>query len=69
VCEYLKAQNETIDYCLVGEPSSSKHLGDVIKNGRRGSLNGRLTLIGKQGHIAYPNYLLALKMDNLNAPN
>jgi succinyl-diaminopimelate desuccinylase len=55
VCEYLKAQNETIDYCLVGEPSSSKHLGDVIKNGRRGSLNGRLTLIGKQGHIAYPH--------------
>lgn len=55
VCEYLKAQKETIDYCLVGEPSSSKYLGDVIKNGRRGSLNGRLTLIGKQGHIAYPH--------------
>ncbi len=55
VCEYLKAQNETIDYCLVGEPSSSKQLGDVIKNGRRGSLNGRLALIGKQGHIAYPH--------------
>ncbi|CAB9539902.1 N-succinyl-L,L-diaminopimelate desuccinylase (EC [Bathymodiolus brooksi thiotrophic gill symbiont] len=55
VCEYLKAQNQTVDYCLVGEPSSSKQLGDVIKNGRRGSLNGTLTLIGKQGHIAYPH--------------
>ncbi len=55
VCEHLKAQNQNVDYCLVGEPSSSKQVGDVIKNGRRGSLNGRLTIIGKQGHIAYPH--------------
>ncbi len=54
VCEHLKAQGQNVDYCLVGEPSSTQYLGDVIKNGRRGSLNGRLTLIGKQGHIAYP---------------
>jgi len=55
VCEYLNETNQEVDYCLVGEPSSTKHLGDVIKNGRRGSLNGRLTIIGKQGHIAYPH--------------
>ncbi len=55
VCEYLKKSNQSVDYCLVGEPSSTKQLGDVIKNGRRGSLNGRLTIIGKQGHIAYPH--------------
>ncbi len=55
VCEYLNETNQVVDYCLVGEPSSTKQLGDVIKNGRRGSLNGRLTIIGKQGHIAYPH--------------
>ncbi len=55
VCKYLKAQNQRVDYCIVGEPSSNKKLGDVIKNGRRGSLNAKLTLIGKQGHIAYPH--------------
>ncbi len=55
VCEHLKSVNQTVDYCLVGEPSSTNQLGDVIKNGRRGSLNGRLTIIGKQGHIAYPH--------------
>ena len=55
VCEYLKNKNQAVDYCLVGEPSSTNQLGDVIKNGRRGSLNGRLTIIGKQGHIAYPH--------------
>lgn len=55
VCEHLKQQQQTVDYCLVGEPSSNQVLGDVIKNGRRGSLNGRLTIIGKQGHIAYPH--------------
>lgn len=55
VCKYLKAQNQVVDYCLVGEPSSNKQLGDVIKNGRRGSLNGWLSVIGKQGHIAYPH--------------
>ena len=55
VFEYLKTNNQAVDYCLVGEPSSTSQLGDVIKNGRRGSLNGRLTIIGKQGHIAYPH--------------
>ena len=55
VCEQLKARGETIDYCLVGEPTSSGQLGDMIKNGRRGSLSGRLTVKGVQGHIAYPH--------------
>ncbi|MCK4743211.1 MAG: succinyl-diaminopimelate desuccinylase [Sulfuriflexus sp.] len=54
VIETLEARNEKIDYCLVCEPSSSKLAGDVIKNGRRGSLNGVLTVKGKQGHVAYP---------------
>jgi len=54
VCEQLKARGVTIDYCLVGEPTSSAQLGDMIKNGRRGSLSGRLTVKGVQGHIAYP---------------
>ncbi|KAB8045355.1 succinyl-diaminopimelate desuccinylase [Janthinobacterium aquaticum] len=54
VCEQLKARGEQIDYCLVGEPTSSAELGDMIKNGRRGSLSGRLTVKGVQGHIAYP---------------
>ena len=54
VCEQLQARGETIDYCLVGEPTSSAQLGDMIKNGRRGSLSGRLTVKGIQGHIAYP---------------
>lgn len=51
----LAKRGERMDYCLVGEPSSSATLGDVIKNGRRGSLGGRLTITGKQGHIAYPH--------------
>ena len=55
VAQHLKDSGQKVDYCLVGEPSSSDQLGDVIKNGRRGSLNGRLTIIGKQGHIAYPH--------------
>lgn len=55
VIETLEARNEKIDWCLVGEPSSTEKLGDVIKNGRRGSLNGVLTIQGKQGHIAYPH--------------
>ncbi|MDZ5635622.1 succinyl-diaminopimelate desuccinylase [Janthinobacterium sp. GMG1] len=55
VCEKLKARGEQIDYCLVGEPTSSAQLGDMIKNGRRGSLSGRLTIKGVQGHIAYPH--------------
>ncbi|MDB5962844.1 MAG: succinyl-diaminopimelate desuccinylase [Massilia sp.] len=54
VCERLQARGETIDYCLVGEPTASAVLGDTIKNGRRGSLSGKLTVKGVQGHIAYP---------------
>jgi len=54
VVEHLVNAGVHIDMCLVGEPSSSSRLGDVIKNGRRGSLNGRLTVYGKQGHVAYP---------------
>ncbi|MDG4812852.1 succinyl-diaminopimelate desuccinylase [Hydrogenovibrio sp. 3SP14C1] len=54
VIETLEARNEKFEYCLVGEPSSSDTLGDSIKNGRRGSLSGHLTLKGIQGHIAYP---------------
>jgi succinyl-diaminopimelate desuccinylase len=54
VLEYLNERDENIDWCLVGEPSSQQHTGDVIKNGRRGSLNGRLRIYGKQGHVAYP---------------
>ena len=54
VVEYLQQQGIHIDWCLVGEPSSSTQLGDVIKNGRRGSLNGKLHIRGKQGHVAYP---------------
>jgi len=55
VIETLEARNEKIDWCLVGEPSSTNVLGDVIKNGRRGSLNARLIVQGKQGHVAYPH--------------
>jgi len=54
VLEYLRDRGQAIDWCLVGEPSSSQQLGDVIKNGRRGSLNAVLTVRGVQGHIAYP---------------
>jgi len=54
VVETLEARHEKITWCLVGEPSSSKQLGDIIKNGRRGSLNAKLTVNGKQGHVAYP---------------
>ena len=52
--EYLKSQNEIPEWCLIGEPSSSVITGDIIKNGRRGSLNGELTVRGIQGHVAYP---------------
>lgn len=55
VIETLEARNEKIDWCLVGEPSSTKHVGDVVKNGRRGSLGCTLQIIGKQGHVAYPH--------------
>ena len=55
VIETLEARNEKITYCLVGEPSSTDTLGDIIKNGRRGSLGAELTVTGKQGHVAYPH--------------
>jgi len=54
VMDYLKKNNQKIDFCLIGEPSSSATLGDEIRNGRRGCLNGSLNVKGKQGHIAYP---------------
>lgn len=55
VVEYLNRNNEKIDWCLVGEPSSTNTVGDTIKNGRRGSLSGDLAVHGVQGHIAYPH--------------
>jgi len=55
VCERLEERGETLDYCLVGEPTSVHVLGDTIKNGRRGSLSGHLVVKGIQGHIAYPH--------------
>lgn len=55
VVETLEARNEKMTWCLVGEPSSTDRLGDIVKNGRRGSLNGKLTVKGKQGHVAYPH--------------
>ncbi len=55
VVEALQARGETIDFCIVGEPTSNQKVGDMIKNGRRGSLNGTLTVKGVQGHIAYPH--------------
>ena len=55
VMETLKDRGEQIDWCIVGEPSSTRELGDLVKNGRRGSLNARLVIHGKQGHIAYPH--------------
>lgn len=58
VVEVLEARNEKIDWCLVGEPSSDKRIGDVIRVGRRGSLNGKLSVKGIQGHVAYPELAL-----------
>jgi len=55
VVQWLQQHDINIDYCVVGEPSSESELGDVIKNGRRGSLNGKLKIFGKQGHVAYPH--------------
>lgn len=55
VCDTLSARNERPDYCIVGEPTSVTQFGDTAKNGRRGSLSGKLTIKGKQGHIAYPH--------------
>ncbi|HEX3169930.1 MAG TPA: succinyl-diaminopimelate desuccinylase [Burkholderiales bacterium] len=54
VCEALKDRNEKLDYCIIGEPTAVEKLGDMIKNGRRGSLSGVLTVKGVQGHVAYP---------------
>lgn len=55
VVQALMARDEKVDYCLVGEPSSTKQLGDVIKNGRRGSITAQLCIYGVQGHVAYPH--------------
>lgn len=55
VVERLMARNERMDYCLVGEPSSTEVVGDVVKNGRRGSMTANLTIHGVQGHVAYPH--------------
>ena len=54
VCELLSARGEALDFCIVGEPTSVQRTGDMIKNGRRGTMSGKLTLKGIQGHIAYP---------------
>ena len=54
VVEYLRKKKEKIDFCLVGEPTNPNKLGEMIKIGRRGSMNGRLSIIGVQGHVAYP---------------
>ncbi|MBI3523633.1 MAG: succinyl-diaminopimelate desuccinylase [Betaproteobacteria bacterium] len=66
VVEALQARGERISYCIVGEPTSVAHLGDTIKNGRRGSLSGRLVVKGIQGHVAYPQ--LAKNPVHLAAP-
>lgn len=58
VVEALTKRGERIDYCIVGEPSSEKQLGDMLKNGRRGSISGSLRVFGKQGHVAYPHLAL-----------
>ena len=55
VCNTLAARGDVIDYCIVGEPTSVERCGDMIKNGRRGTMSGRLTVHGVQGHIAYPH--------------
>jgi succinyl-diaminopimelate desuccinylase len=73
VVERMKRQGETIDYCIVGEPTCVEELGDMIKNGRRGSLSGKLTVRGLQAHIAYPHlgrnpvHLLAPALAELTA--
>jgi len=66
VVEALRERGETLDYCLIGEPTAVSHLGDMVKNGRRGSLSGALTVKGIQGHIAYPH--LAKNPVHLAAP-
>ena len=81
VCEHLKARQQVLDWCIVGEPTSVDKTGDMIKNGRRGSLSGKLSVQGIQGHIAYPQLarnpihelapalaeLVALRWDDGNA--
>ena len=66
VCEALTARGERLDWCIVGEPTSVERTGDTIKNGRRGTMSGRLTVKGVQGHIAYPQ--LAKNPIHLLAP-
>ncbi|WP_455231022.1 succinyl-diaminopimelate desuccinylase [Geopseudomonas aromaticivorans] len=66
VVERLAARNERLDWCIVGEPSSTSLVGDMVKNGRRGSLNGKLRIQGVQGHVAYPH--LAQNPIHLVAP-
>lgn len=66
VCEALRARGQKLDYCVVGEPTSVQRTGDMIKNGRRGSLTGKLVVRGVQGHIAYPH--LAKNPIHLLAP-
>lgn len=66
VMEELVGRNENIDYCIVGEANSDQILGDQIRVGRRGSLGGKLTVFGKQGHVAYPN--IAINPIHLIAP-
>ncbi len=66
VCDILRKRGETLDYCIVGEPTSVERLGDMIKNGRRGTMGGKLTVKGVQGHIAYPH--LARNPIHLVAP-
>lgn len=66
VVERLAARGERLDWCIVGEPSSTSLVGDVVKNGRRGSLGAKLTIRGVQGHVAYPH--LAKNPIHLAAP-
>ena len=66
VCDWLAARGTTLDYCIVGEPTSVTRVGDMIKNGRRGTLSGKLRIKGVQGHIAYPH--LAKNPIHLAAP-
>lgn len=66
VCNALQARGETLDYCIIGEPTSLERTGDMIKNGRRGTMSGKLTVKGVQGHIAYPH--LAKNPIHLMAP-
>ena len=66
VCNTLQARGEALDFCIVGEPTSVERTGDMIKNGRRGTMSGKLTIKGVQGHIAYPH--LAKNPIHLAAP-